>query len=89
MEAKNLFVIEFGDGHRQRTSMSFGESLIKPIYVVGIDYNEAAKKAQYYLDSKLEEILSESILDEDGSLNNSDKLSIKIIAVSHVSNIIW
>jgi hypothetical protein len=89
MEEKNLFIVEFGEGYRERSSMSFGGPTVKPIHVVATDYNQAAQKAQYYLDAKLEEIVEDGVLEKDGSLSNNDKLNIKIVGVSHVTNIIW
>jgi len=89
MEDRNLFLVEFGEGHRERHSMSFSGPAVKPIYVVAKDYNQAAQKAQFYLDAKLEEIANEGVLASDGSLNNSNELNIKIVGVGHVSNVIW
>ena len=89
MEEKNLFIVEFGEGHKERHSMSFGGPAVKPIYVVAKDYNQAAQKAQFYLDTKLEEIANNGVLESDGSLSNNNQLNIKIVGVGHVSNIIW
>jgi hypothetical protein len=89
MEEKNLFIVEFGEGYRERISMSFGGPTVKPIHVVARDYNQAAQKGQYYLDAKLEEIMEDGVLEKDGSLSNNDKCNIKIVGVSHVTNIIW
>ncbi len=89
MNEKNLFIVEFGEGYRERSSMSFGGPTVKPIHVVATDYNQAAQKGQYYLDAKLEEIVADSVLDKDGSLSNNENLNIKIIGVSHINNVIW
>lgn len=89
MEEKNLFLVEFGEGHKDRHSLSFGGPTVKPTYVVAVDYNQAAQKAQFYLDAKLEEIAAKGVLDSDGSLSNNQELNIKIVGVSHISNVIW
>ena len=57
--------------------------------MVAKDYNEAAKKAQFYLDTKLVEIAGNGVLEPDGSLSNNEQLNIKIVGVAHISNIIW
>lgn len=96
MEEKNLFLIEFGEGmQRQSGFMSMNGPSVKPIYVVARDYNEAAKKASYYLETKLEELQekeTEDVITGDGSLKIGPPPvpeEIKIIGLKHISEVIW
>lgn len=92
MEEKNLYLVEFGEGLQQSGVMTFGGPSVKPIYVVAADYNKAAQKAEFYLESKIEEdMVEKGVLTDDGSLNINDKSmpNMKIVAVKHISEIIW
>lgn len=95
MEEKNLYLVEFGEGVQQSGTMRFGGPAVEPIYVVAPDYNKAAAKANYYLETKVEELevdKSKEVLTGDGSLNFNPpqkERPLKIVAVKHISEIIW
>ncbi len=95
MEEKNLFLVEFGEGVQQSGTVRFGGPAIEPIYVVAPDYNKAAAKANYYLETKVEELeanKSKEVLTDDGSLNFNPprkEQALKIVAVKHISDVIW
>jgi hypothetical protein len=90
MSDKKLFIVEFGEPSVSGfLSLRFGP---KPIYVIAKDYNEAATKAQLYMEAKKANMPPKSILDFDGSLNNTkeEEEEIKIVAVRLASDeIIW
>jgi len=96
MENRNLYLLEFGEGVSQQSSfMSISGPAVRPTYVVAKDYNEAARKASFYLETKLEEIeaaKSKEVLTDDGSLRFGpprDPGEIKILGLKHISEVIW
>ena len=91
MSDKKLFIVEFGEPAIPNfMSLRFGGH--RPIYVIARDYNEAATKAQLYMEAKKANMPPKSIIDFDGSLNNikEEEEEIKIVAVRLASEeIIW
>lgn len=91
MSDKKLFIVEFGEP-TMPNFMNFRFGGPKPVYVVARDYNEAAGKAQMYMEAKKASMPKKSILDDDGSLNSRTEIDneIKIVAVRLASEeIIW
>lgn len=84
MENKKLFIVEFGE-----PSSSFTYSQQQPIYVVAIDYNDAAEKALAYVEYK-KTINPKKILTHDGSLNNETDEVVKIKGIKIASEeVVW
>lgn len=88
---KKLFIVEFGEP-TMPNFMSFRFGGPKPVYVIARDYNEAADKAEIYMETKKASMPKKPVIDLDGSLNNRTEIDdeIKIVAVRLASEeIIW
>ena len=87
MEERKLFIVEFGGNN----SDMWNYCAQKPIYVVAKDYNEAANKATLYIEWKRENN-PKKVIDDDGSLLNSDRKEEKyhVVAVKSAGDeVIW
>jgi len=84
MENKKLFIVEFGEP--SYSSYSYSQ---QPIYVVAMDYNDAAEKALAYVEYK-KTINPKKILTNDGSLNNETDEVVKIKGIKIASEeVVW
>lgn len=81
---EKLFIVEFGKPDMGGWgSIGGGQS---PLYVIANSYDEAAKKAMIYAESKIE---GQSVVDSDGSLKlNHEELRIKAVKLA-CEEIVW
>jgi len=92
MKERKVFIAEIGtENSRSFGSSSFmiGGAPPETILIVADDYNEAANKAELYLENlPIDE--KQSILDGDGSLKNLESLVPQILSIRASSaKIIW
>jgi len=87
MEERKMFVAEFGSPNAPRGL--FAGSSTESVLVVADDYNQAAAKAEIYLDTVIQNE-KKSILDGDGSLKDLDNNTPELLGL-RLSNtkIIW
>jgi len=80
-----LFIVEFGKPD-MGNYISFGGNGQKPLFVIANSYDEAAKKAMVYAESKVEK---QSVIGADGSLNlNNEELMVKSVKLA-CDEIVW
>ncbi|MBK7638147.1 MAG: hypothetical protein IPJ13_30625 [Saprospiraceae bacterium] len=81
-----LFIVEFGKPDMGSSYISFGSGTQKPLFVIANSYDEAAKKAMIYAESKTE---TQSVIGADGSLNlNNEELMVKSVRLA-CDEIVW
>jgi hypothetical protein len=82
-----LFIVEFGKPDLGSGGyISFGSNTQKPLFVIANSYDEAAKKATAYAESKVEK---QSVVGADGSLNlNNEELMVKSVRLA-CDEIVW
>ena len=86
-EDQKTFVAEFGNPNA-RPSL-FGGSSSTSVLVVADDYNQAAAKAELYLDTLVREE-RKSILDADGSLKDLENNEPQLVALRiSTTKVIW
>jgi len=88
MENQKVFKAEFGNPNSSSRFSLFGGSPSTTVLIMADDYNQAAAKAELYLDTIIREE-RKSILDETGSLKDLET-EPQLIGLS-ISNIkiIW
>ncbi len=80
-----LFIVEFGKPDTGNHT-SFGSNGQNPLFVIANSYDEAAKKAMVYAESKAEK---RSVIGADGSLNlNNEELMVKSVRLA-CDEIVW
>lgn len=80
-----LFIVEFGKPD-MGNYISYGSNGQKPLFVIANSYDEAAKKAMVYAESKVEK---QSVIGADGSLNlNNEELMVKSVKLA-CDEIVW